>query len=320
MTDETILWFDAISKDDGARAGGKGANLGELVRAGIPVPPGFVVSAGSYAAFLERGGLHQPIAEQLAGADAGNVAALQVVSGEIKALIEAAAVPEELAGAVREAYARLGGGFVAVRSSATAEDLAEASFAGQQSTYLNVAGAEHVVEALRACWASLFEPQAIAYRAQRGFDHLTVHIAVVVQTMVEADRSGVLFTVNPVTGDRGQLVLEAVYGLGEAAVSGMVTPDTYIVDKATLAVLERAHAEQEQELVRDAAATGLHANVWRDVPPERRDRPKLTDDEIAALAELALRVEAHYGRPQDIEWALADGRFSLLQARPVTTI
>lgn len=320
MTATPILWFDDISKDDIPRAGGKGANLGELTRAGIPVPPGFVVGAPAYDYFLERNDLRPRIASLLAGADPKNVQGLQVLSQEAKGLIAGVELPSELRDAIAAAYERLGGGPVAVRSSATAEDLPQASFAGQQLTFLNVQGVPHAVEAVRACWASLFEAHAIAYRAQSGFDHLEVAIAVVVQRMVQSERSGIMFTCNPVTGDRDQLVIEAVWGLGEAAVSGMVTPDTYIVDKASLAVLDRTEAEQEQELVHDPQSAGEEANVWRDVPPERRAHPKLSDDEIAELARLGLRVEAHYGHPQDIEWAMAAGETYILQARPVTTV
>ncbi|OGO51423.1 MAG: hypothetical protein A2148_11820 [Chloroflexi bacterium RBG_16_68_14] len=320
MAGEVIVWLEEIGKQDVALAGGKGANLGELVRAGIPVPPGFVVTSRCYEEYLECTGLRGELADVLAGLDHRASQALQQASHAAKRRIEATPMPEEFAEAIRQSYDRLGGGRVAVRSSATAEDLAEASFAGQQSSFLNVVGAEWVVEAVRACWASLFEPQAIFYRAENGFEHLSVAIAVPVQSMVQSERSGVMFTVNPVTHDAGRIVIEAVYGLGEAAVSGQVTPDMYIVDKASLAILERSISEQEQKLAYDPAAGGLHPNVWRSVPPDRAGLPKLSDDEVAALARLGLQVEAHYGSPQDIEWAMEGDRLFLLQARPVTTL
>lgn len=320
MTDATILWFDQIGGEDIASAGGKGANLGELLSADIPVPPGFVVTADAYRGFLDAAGLRPKIVELLTDVDPANVQGMQVVSQEVKALIESSAMSDTLAAEVRAAYDKLGGGPVAVRSSATAEDLPSASFAGQQSTFLNVVGPERVIEAVRGCWASLFEAHAIDYRARAGFDHLDTSIAVPVQAMVQSERSGVMFTVNPVTGERGQIIIEAVYGLGEAVVSGQVTPDTYVVDKATLAVLERSHSDQEEEFVRDPDGDHLHANVWRPVPPERRSAPKLSDEEIAELARLGMRVEIHYGHPQDIEWAIEAGRTYLLQARPVTTL
>jgi pyruvate,water dikinase len=320
MADDLILWFDSLGKDDVAVAGGKGANLGELLRAGIPVPPGFVVTAGCYRRFLETPGLRDGIAAALQGLDHRDHAALQLAARDAKARIEAAPLPDDVVAAVREAYARLGAEAVAVRSSATAEDLPDASFAGQQSTFLNVSDAGHVVDAVRACWASLFEPQAIAYRATKGYDHLEVAIAVPVQEMVQSECAGVMFTVNPVTADHGQIVIEAVHGLGEAAVSGLVTPDMYVIDKASLVIVDRSESEQEQELVRDPAGGGLHPNVWRAVPPERRRKEKLSDAQAAELARLGVRVEAHYGAPQDIEWAWAEGAFWLLQARPVTTL
>ena len=320
MSGDIILWFEQVGKDDVAVAGGKGANLGELTRAGIDVPPGFVVSAAAYDGFLDSHRLRSKIGELLAPVDPKNMQALQMVSQEIKQLIGAAAMSDAVAGAIAGAYERLGGGLVAVRSSATAEDLPQASFAGQQSTFLNVIGAEHVVRSVKECWASLFEAQAIFYREQGGFDHLQVGIAVPVQAMVQSERSGVMFTVNPVSGDAGQIVIEAAYGLGEAVVAGLVTPDMYIVDKASLAVVERAVSEQESELVRDEHAEGPEGNVWRDVPVERRSAPKLGDEQVAELARLGLRVEAHYGRPQDIEWAIEGGRVYLLQSRPVTTL
>jgi len=208
---------------------------------------------------------------------------------------------------------------VAVRSSATAEDTDEASFAGQQSTYLNISGAGDVIDAVAACWASLFEVRAIDYRARCGFDHMACSMAVIVQGMVQATRSGVAFTCDPVSHADQTIVIEAVRGLGEALVSGEVTPDMYVVDKATLTVLERTVVEQKRELAH-GGGTGLQTNAWRDVPNVQRTRPKLDDGEISRLAAIARRVEEHYGRPQDIEWAEADGEFYIVQSRPVTTL
>jgi pyruvate,water dikinase len=314
-----ILWFQQIGKDDIAVAGGKGANLGELTRAGIAVPPGFVVAAQAYDQFLDVRRLRSEVQRCLAGLDHTDHGALAVVSNEIQALIDGALVLDDTAAAIRSAYDQLACGPVAVRSSATAEDLPTASFAGQQRTLLNVVGADQVVEAVKACWASLFEPQAIFYRAQGGFDHLQCAIAVPVQAMVQSERSGVMFTVNPVTNDTGQLIIEAAYGLGEAVVSSLVTPDTSLIDQASLAVLEAAVAEQDRELVR-GEGSGEDANVWRAVEPARGNAQKLSSEEIAEVARLGLQVEAHYGSPQDIEWAIAGGRTYILQARPVTTL
>jgi pyruvate,water dikinase len=317
---DIILWFDQLRKDDIPTAGGKGANLGELTQAGIPVPPGFVVSAGTYYEFLGDAGLRKQIGALLANLDSSNMQALQMVSQQVKQLIEPASMPDSVTSNIMSAYEKLGGGPVAVRSSATAEDLPDSSFAGQQSTFLNVVGGEHVVHAVKACWASLFEPQAIAYRAKNGFDHLECAIAVPVQSMVQSERSGVMFTVNPITKDAGQLIIEAAYGLGEAVVSGMVTPDMFIVDKASLAIVDHTVSEQEQEFVRDLDGEPPHANMWRDVPVAIRNEPKLSDKQAVELAHLGVRVEQHYGSPQDIEWAIEGGATYLLQARPITTL
>ena len=315
-----VAWFSEVRKEDGSLAGGKGANLGELTQAGIPVPSGFVVTAGAYFGFLEQAGLKPHIARLLDGLDLADNAALQQAAAEIRTLVTTAGMPAEVAEQIARAYARMDCGHVAVRSSATAEDLAEASFAGQQSTYLNVLGEEPVLRAVRECWASLFESQAIFYRHRAGFEHLSVGIAVVVQRMVQSERSGVMFTVNPVSGDPTQIVIEAVYGLGEAAVSGIVTPDMYIVDKGSLTIVDRSIVKQDRELVRNPdAGPGGENNCWRQIDFTLARAPKLTDEQVRELAALGARVEAHYGRPQDIEWAHEGGEFMLVQARPVTT-
>ncbi len=320
-TAKPIVWFEEIGKEDIALVGGKGANLGELTRAGIPVPPGFVVTADTYFRFLEASGLKPRIAELLEHLDHRDSAALAATSETIKNLILNAPVPEDLRRQIESAYERLGGGFVAVRSSATAEDLPEASFAGQQSTFLNIQGAEGVVNAVRACWASLFEARAIFYRAENHFEHMKVGLAVPVQRMVQSHRSGVMFTCEPVTSDTTKITIEAVMGLGEAIVSGSVSPDHYLVDKETLRILEKTIGDQQRQLVLDPEAKDpLHRNVWVDLPPEVRSRQKLTDEEIVELARLGRKVEDHYGTIQDIEWAEEGGKFYLVQSRPVTTL
>ncbi len=322
-SNKDIVWFEEIGREDVGVVGGKGANLGELTRAQIPVPPGFVVTAQAYFRFLEVSGLRSRIEELLSPLDPNNSDQLQKISNEIKKAITDASMPEDIARQVREAYREMGGGLVAVRSSATAEDLPEASFAGQQSTFLNVDGEANVVSAVKACWASLFEARAIFYRVENRFEHMKVGIAVPVQRMVQSDRSGVMFTVEPVTSDVSKIVIEAVWGLGEAIVSGEVTPDLYVVNKADLKILERKVAAQERQLVHshDGGRQDLDSNVWEPVPPSSRDRRKLSDDEVVTLAEIARRVEEHYGgAPQDIEWAREDASFYLVQTRPVTTI
>jgi pyruvate,water dikinase len=338
MSYSHIRWFEELRRSDVAVAGGKGANLGELLRAGIPVAPGFAVTTNAYRTFLDDAGIARELHAGLDSLDVDDHDALGAAAERAQMLITDAATDPSCADAIAEGYARLGRCLVAVRSSATAEDLEEASFAGQQSTYLNVQGDVEVLHAVRACWASLFEPRAIAYRARAGIDHTAVAIAVPVQQMVQSARSGVAFSIDPITHDHGRIVIEAVRGLGEALVSGAVTPDMYAVDKATLAVVERTHVDQTRELVyagdtpparHGESSTlplpvngdGSHGhNAWRELNAVRRRRPKLNDDEIATLAELVRRVEDHYGAPQDIEWAEAGGQFYILQARPITTL
>ena len=313
-----IAWFREVGRGDVERAGGKGANLGELVAQGIPVPPGFVVTSDAYGRFVSESGM-RPAVEGLLGATQGDPSAVKHAAAEIQSLIGSASMPADFSAAIAAAYRELGGGPVAVRSSATAEDLAEASFAGQQSTYLNVTGEEAVLKAVQDCWASLFEERAIVYRQQNGFDHSLVRIAVVVQSMVQSNRSGVMFTINPVTGDADGIVIEAILGLGEAAVSGIVTPDMYIVAKGSLDIQQREISQQEQQLLRAGSpAEGEEPNCWVPIPADEGRSQKLADDDIRALAELGIRIEQHYGGPQDIEWAFLDGQFFILQARPVT--
>jgi len=316
-----VAWFSEVDKDDVGLVGGKGANLGEMTRAGIPIPSGFILTSHAYFHFLQESGLTAKIRHRLAGLNVNDSGQLQRVANEIKRAITGTPMPTEVAAEVARAYREMDGGPVAVRSSATAEDLAEASFAGQQSSFLNVAGEEAVINAVRACWASLFEARAIFYREQGGFDHLKVGIAVVVQHMVQSQRSGVMFTLEPVTGDRSKIVIEALYGLGEAVVSGAFTPDYYVVDKATLSIVERTVVRQERQLVRNPeAAPGQETNLWLPVLAHEVGQQKLTDQEIVTLAQMGRHVEEHYGVPQDIEWAEENGEFFIVQSRPVTAM
>ena len=322
MTDSTnvIVWFDQIGKDDVALVGGKGANLGEMTRHQIPVPPGFVVSTQAYRQFVEAAGLEATIHAELDGLDANDTAKLNAVSANVRRAFLTAKMPETIAAQIAAAYDVLSAELVAVRSSATAEDLAEASFAGQQATYLNISGAEDVVSAVQRCWASLFEGRAIFYRIRTGFDHASIDLAVPVQEMVQSEVSGIMFTINPITGDDSSVMIEAVHGLGEAAVSGMVTPDSYIAGKDPLVVQEAAVTPQSEQLVYTPDETddaGEH-NTWQPVAAELRDQRKLNDDQVLELTAIGTRLADHYGVPQDIEWAWAQGQFHLLQTRPVT--
>jgi len=323
MTQEkrNIAWFAEVGKEDIGLAGGKGANLGEMTRARIPVPPGFIVTADAYRRFLAASGLRPTIEKLVSPLDYNDSAQLQRVSRQIKDRMVTVPVPQDIVRDIKEAYRQFGGGSVAVRSSATAEDLSEASFAGQQATFLNVTGEDAVVEAVRACWASLFEARAIFYRHDKGFDHLSVAIAVPVQRMVQSERSGVMFTVETDTGDRSKIEIEAVWGLGEAIVSGETTPDNYRVDKESLRILSKRVVDQDRQFVRNPQATDhAEANLWVPVPGELRQEQKLSDEQIVALARIGRQVEEHYGRPQDIEWAEEGGELFIVQSRAVTVL
>ncbi|MCK4331888.1 MAG: phosphoenolpyruvate synthase, partial [Dehalococcoidia bacterium] len=299
-----------------------GANLGEMFRAGIPVPGGFIVTVDAYFKFLEAAKLVDKIPQYLENLDVNDSKELQEVSKLIKSKISSSSVPADMIDEIKRAYRKLGGGLVAVRSSATAEDLPEASFAGQQSTFLNVQGEDEVTAAIQACWASLFESRAIFYRHEHGFDHLKVGIAVPVQTMVQSEVSGVLFTVEPLTSDRTKILVEAIYGLGEAIVSGEVTPDQYILDKEELSIIHKKIAKQEWQLVRNSKVSPgeLEVNVRLTVPVSKQAVQKLADKDILALAKLGKTIEDLYQSAQDVEWAKQDRRLFIVQARPVTTL
>lgn len=312
---EWVRRLDELGKDDVALAGGKGASLGEMARAGLPVPPGFVLLTSGYRAFVAAHGLQAEIERLAAAARPDDPAAVEAAAAAIRALFDGRPVPEAVAAAVTAAYAGLGGGPVAVRSSATAEDLPGASFAGQQESYLNVDGPEQVLAAVRRCWSSLWTARAISYRARQGIAPAAVALAVVVQRLVAAEAAGVLFTVNPVNGRRDQVVIDAAWGLGEAVVSGQVTPDHWVADARTGAVLEQRVGCKEVMTARAGVGT-----VTLPVPAELREKPVLDAGQVAALAALGRRVAAHYGVPQDIEWAVAEGRIYLLQARPITSL
>lgn len=318
----SVVWFSEVGREDLGLVGGKGANLGELTRASIPVPPGFVVTADTYFRFIQSNALEPLIKKDLFGLDVQDSRQLNERAARIRQRIVEAHMPQHIAEEIKEAYRELGEGPVAVRSSATAEDLPEASFAGQQSTFLNVVGAENVVKAVQACWASLFEGRAIFYREEAGYDHTKVGLAVPVQRMVQSQKSGVMFTVEPVTSDATKITIEAVYGLGEGIVSGEISPDLYLVNKESLQVIDKTVVPQSRMIAKAEGTDGRYetANAWMDVPENLRETQKLTDAEIRELARIGRSVEEHYGHHQDIEWAYEDGKFYLTQARPVTTM
>src|SRR5215203_757334 len=319
MRDMTYTaWFDEIRKDDIALAGGKGANLGELSHAGLPVPSGFVVTTTAYDAFLEASGIKGEVVALASVPPTEDPAGFEEVAEGIRALFSGGKVPEEMADEIRAAYQELsedGETPVAVRSSATAEDLPGMSFAGQQETYLNVRGAEALLEGVKNCWASLWTARAMAYRARQGVDPATVSLGVVVQRMVKSEAAGVMFTANPSNGRRDQATISAAWGLGESVVSGSVTPDSIVVEKGSGRVLSRETASKDVMTVYSENGT-----EQRPVPEARRRQPMLDDGAVAELARYGKRIEDHYGTPQDIEWALAGGEFFIVQSRPITAL
>jgi len=317
---KTIVWFNEVTKKDIPLVGGKGANLGEMTNAQIPVPPGFIVTASAYFDFLQQSGITNQISDLLNPLDVHNSKQLQQTAARIRHLVKDAPMPPEIAREIEKAYIKMDKGLVAVRSSATAEDLPEASFAGQQATFLNIQGEKEVVNAVQECWASLFEARAIFYRQEQGFDHFKVGIAVPVQRMVQSEASGVLFTVEPTTSDKSKITIEAILGLGEMIVSGDVTPDHYVVSKDGMRITEKEIRRQEWKLVKREGARGKEDNIKVNLTPAEQAQQKITDDDILTLATIGKQLEDHYQFPQDIEWAKADGEIFIVQTRPVTTI
>ncbi len=328
MRKELVMLFESLRKTDTPSVGGKNANLGEMINAGIPVPPGFAVTAYSYKKFIEETGIAAKIYDIIRETvtNPSDPAQYEIASKKIRELVESTPMPKDVADAVKSAYEELckkldiKDVYVAVRSSATAEDLADASFAGQQETYLNVKGIDEVLEKTVKCWSSLFTPRAIFYRTEKGFAHEKVFISVGIQKMVNSKVAGVIFTINPVTGDSSQIVIEGNYGLGEAVVSGAVTPDDFVVDKRTLQVIEKRISKKTLQYVRDPNTS---KTIHLGVPPDKQEKPCINDEEILKLAELAKRIEQHYGKAQDIEWAI-DGdlpfpsNIFIVQSRPET--
>jgi len=313
----------ALGEDRSVEAsvvGGKGASLGKLVKAGFPVPAGFVVATEAYAEFVRANGLSAEIEKILGGIDYANLDQLETETARIRQAIVAGSLPEDIAEAIVRAYAKLGDAlYVAVRSSGTAEDLEGASFAGLYDTYLDIRGADDLLDAVRRCWGSMWTARVVAYRHSKGFDRGDLGMAVVVQTMVAPDVSGVMFVGNPMNARADETVINASWGLGEAVVSGIVTPDEYVVAGRTLAVKRRSLGTKETQIVRNRQ-TG-HGTVHEPVPAERQARHTLSDEQAGELAEMGRRVAAYYeGLPQDIEWALSGGSFYLLQSRPVTGV
>jgi pyruvate,water dikinase len=317
MSEKYCVWFHEISRHDVPLAGGKGANLGDMAQANLPVPPGFVITAPAYRLLVEHNDLVARIDDLLLDLDRSVCSQLQQAEPQIRALFEHVPIPPGLEQAIVDFYRQLGDGLaVAVRSSATAEDLAGASFAGQQETFLNIVGEEALLDAVRRCWSSLFTSQAIFYRCQRGFDDSQVSMAVVVQKMVNSAKSGVSFTVDPVLRNHYQMVIEGVWGLGEGIVSGQITPDHYKVDRETYEVTYEFIPDKKIMFCQE----GSRGVVVKPVPDDQVAARVLTEDELRYLVDLGNHIEDHFGCPQDIEWGIEAGVVYLLQSRPITCL
>jgi pyruvate, water dikinase len=317
---KNVMWFKDLSKKSLAEAGGKGANLGEMLQNGFPIPNGFVVTAGSYYKHLEANNLREPITRILGALDVNDNDALMKAAEQIQEMIVKGSMPVDVQNDIVTSYKQLcemvgRQVYVAVRSSATAEDLPTASFAGQQSTYLNVLGPEDVVKSVKDCWASLFEPRAIFYRVENKFEHMKVGLAAVVQMMVQSEKAGVVFTVDPLYQDPDILSIETAYGLGEVVVSGQVTPDTYRVDKNEFKIVDKTVAKQPWMLIK---IDGKNKRV--EIKDEAQGRQKLSDLEIKDLAKICKKIEEHYGYPQDIEYGFEKENLYIVQSRPITTL
>jgi len=309
-----IKWFKDTNKDDLAEVGGKTANLGEMTQAGFPVPDGFCVTSHAYLDFLKKNSLTNKIKACLKSLDSEDSTALQSSSDDIRSLFKISSMPKATQKEITLAYQQLSkkrNPLVAVRSSATAEDLPEASFAGQQETFLNVSGTDQLLESVRACWASLFTARAIYYREQKGFDHFQVAVAVPVQLMVQSDISGIMFTVDPITNNEDVVTIEAVFGLGEGIVSGSITPDHYLLNKESLKIVEKKIVPQKKMISLKGETT---------VSPAWQKKQKLPDQLVKKLAKIGIALEKHYQFPQDIEWAVENKKIAIVQTRPVTTL
>jgi pyruvate,water dikinase len=324
MSEEFIVWFDDYAHTDRPRVGGKVASLGEMIAAELPVPPGYAITTAAYENLKEDAQLAKEVRSTLAEVDHTRPAELREISKRVRGLIESIPIPPEIESYIKESYARLceicgvEDVPVAVRSSATAEDLPDASFAGQQDTYLWIMGADNVVENVSRCWSSMFTDRAISYRHETGHDHEMISMSVAIQKMVQPRAAGVAFTLNPSDGDRSQIAIDSAWGFGEGVVSGEVTPDNFLVDKVIMEIVSRTISPKHIEY---ALVDGTVATI--EVESSRQIQPSLTDEEIKAVAIMAKRAERHYGLPQDVEWAidhqLPDGdSVILLQSRPET--
>jgi len=321
---EMIRDFKKITKSDASIAGGKGASLGEMTSAGISVPPGFVVLSSAFDKFLESADLNVEIDSILHAVNHKEMRTVENASEKIKDLILKAPMPQDIKEEITKEFKKLKSQFVAVRSSATAEDSSSAAWAGQLDTFLNTTE-KTLLANVQKCWASLFTPRAIFYRFEKGLHNSKISVAVVIQKMIESEVSGIAFSVHPVTQDRNQIIIEAGYGLGEAIVSGQITPDSYVIEKSPRRIIDKNISHQERGIYRKPKEGGPSAdsgqvNEWRTIPQDKDEKQKLTDEQILKLSELILQIENHYNSPQDIEWALENDKFYITQSRPITTL
>ena len=310
-----IIDFKKLNKESVAIAGGKGASLGEMSQAGLSVPPGFVVVADAFERFIKETDLNVEIDSILHTVDHKEIHTVENASEKVKALILGAEMPKDIGDEIQKYFKELDSKFVAVRSSATAEDSATAAWAGQLETYLNTTE-ENLLENVKKCWASLFTPRAIFYRFEKGLHDQKISVAVIIQKMIESEVSGIAFSVHPVTQDYNQLIIEASFGLGEAIVSGQITPDSYVVEKEPRRIIDKNVYTQEKALVKGKTG-GIE---WQNIPKEKGEKQVLTNEEILELSELILKIESHYGFPVDVEWALEKDNFYITQSRPITTL
>lgn len=307
--------FNQISKKDVAIAGGKGASLGEMTKAQMPIPPGFVLLATAFERFLEETDLMQELEASLSLINYQDINSVDRNSATIRSLIKQAEMPKDLEQEIVKAFKDLGSPLVAVRSSATAEDSSDASWAGELESYLNT-NEKKLLENVKLCWSSLFTPRAIFYRHEKDLVKTKVSVAVVVQSMIDSEISGITFTVHPVTQDKNQMIIEAGYGLGEAIVSGSITPDAYVINKQDFSLIDINIATQEKEIVK-CLRKGVK---WKNIPVKMQNEQKLKGKEIVELAKICANIEKHYKFPCDIEWAQAKGKFYITQSRPITTL
>lgn len=313
---EHIKFFEKLSKKDVGIAGGKGASLGEMTSAKIPVPPGYVITAASFDRFLQETNLKSEIDSIVHELRYKDLHQVEHASETIRDLIHDERMPKDLQTEILGAFKKLKAPLVAVRSSATAEDSSQASWAGELESYLNTTE-KILLGNVKQCWSSLFTPRALVYRNEKGLHKAHVSVAVVVQKMVQSEIAGVSFTVHPVTKDKHQMIIEACWGLGEALVGGIVTPDSYVIDKRDFSLIDVSVAEQKKMIVRKSSGVGT---VEKAVPAKFLHRQKLDGRQIIELAKLCVKIEQHYKFPCDIEWALEKGKFYIVQSRPITTL